>query len=242
MLKITFLKLIVDIGNTRIKLALFKGKEIIRTTIVEEFTRESIDKFCKEDKFLSSIISAVRPFQEQEKELINLLESLVLDKDTPLPIISNYKSFVGSDRISAVVGASCLFPNKDILVFDSGTCLTMDFIDKEKTYQGGRITLGLDMRYKALHEFTSKLPMLSIQKKSFFIGTDTESSIISGVQQGILSEVLTLISDYKKQNNDFIVVFTGGDCLFFEKELKSSIFADPYLVLKGLNEILEFND
>ena len=75
-----------------------------------------------------------------------------------------------------------------------------------------------------------------------FIGTDTKSSIISGVQQGILSEVLTLISDYKKQNNDFIVVFTGGDCLFFEKELKSSIFADPYLVLKGLNEILEFND
>ena len=165
MVKIIFLKLIVDIGNTRIKLALFKGKEIIRTTIVEEFTRESIDKFCKKDNFVSSIISSVRPFQEKEKELINLLESLVLDKDSLLPIISNYKSFVGSDRISAVVGASCLFPNKDILVFDSGTCLTMDFINKEKTYQGGRITLGLDMRYKALHEFTSKLPMLSNKRR-----------------------------------------------------------------------------
>ena len=137
MLKITFLKLIVDIGNTRIKLALFKGKEIIRTTIVEEFTRESIDKFCKEDKFLSSIISAVRPFQEQEKELINLLESLEIAKS-----VSNNDVITDDGKTNTYTNLEVY---KDILVFGCG--IEIHFIDKEKTYQGGRITLGLDRSY-----------------------------------------------------------------------------------------------
>jgi type III pantothenate kinase len=245
LIKINLLKLIIDIGNTRIKLALFLEKKIVRSQIVEEFSVLSINSFCKNDKFSSSIISSVRPLNKKEKDLVNSMNSVVLDKNTPLPIKSNYKSSVSgnnSDRISSVIGASYLFPNKNIWVFDAGTCLTMDFIDKEKIYHGGRITLGLNMRYRALNHFTSTLPMLSMQKDSFFKGNNTKDSIISGVQQGILSEVRTLISDYRKQKNDFIVVFTGGDYLFFEKELKSSIFADPYLVLKGLNEILDFNE
>jgi len=236
------LKLIIDIGNSRIKLALFDLKKMISSKVVENFDYANINNFCQNNKITSSIISSVRCLSENEKKVVNTLDCLVFNKDTLLPIKSNYRSHVGSDRISAVIGASFLYPNKDIWVFDSGTCLTMDFIDKEQTYHGGRITLGFDMRYKALNHFTSNLPMLSMQKTSFFKGNNTESSIISGVQQGILSEVRELISDYRKQNNDFIVVFTGGDYAFFEKELKSSIFANPYLVLKGLNEILDFNE
>ena len=97
------------------------------------------------------------------------------------------------------------------------------------------------MRYKALNDYTSELPKLSLKNKSYFKGKTTESSIISGVQQGIIAEVKMLISDFKKYNDDFIVLFTGGDSAFFEKELKSSIFADQFLVLKGLNEILDYN-
>ena len=114
--------------------------------------------------------------------------------------------------------------------------------DKEdKNYDGGRITLGIEMRYKALNDYTSELPKLSLNNQSYFKGKTTESSIISGVQQGIIAEVKMLISDFKKYNDDFIVLFTGGDAAFFEKELKSSIFADQFLVLKGLNEILDYN-
>ena len=127
------------------------------------------------------------------------------------------------------------------MVFDAGTCLTADYIDKNKNYDGGRITLGLEMRYKALRDYTSELPKLSLNNKSYFKGKTTETSIISGVQQGIIAEVKMLISDFKKYNDDFIVLFTGGDAAFFEKELKSSIFADQFLVLKGLNEILDYN-
>lgn len=242
MIKNIFLKLIIDIGNTRIKLALFNKKEIIRNKVVSNLTKESIDDFCKDDAITSSIVSAVRSLSDKENNLINSLKCIFFNKETVLPIKSSYKSYIGSDRISAVVGASCLFPDKNIWVFDAGTCLTIDFIDKEKKYHGGRITLGLKMRYKALNDYTSELPLLSIKDSSNFKGDDTDSSIISGVQQGIISEVRTLISDYKKENDDFIVVFTGGDLSFFEKELKSSIFADPFLVLRGLNEILDYND
>ncbi len=241
-MKNVFLKLIIDIGNTRIKLALFDKKEIVRHNVVSDLSKESIDNFCKGDTITSSIVSTVRSLSNQENDLINSLKCILLNKETALPIKSSYKSYIGSDRISAVIGASYLFPDKDIWVFDAGTCLTIDFIDKEKKYHGGRITLGLKMRYKALNDYTSELPLLSIKDSSNFKGDDTESSIISGVQQGIISEVRALISDYKQENDDFVVVFTGGDLSFFEKELKSSIFADPFLVLRGLNEILDYND
>ena len=241
-MKNIFLKLIIDIGNTRIKLALFNKKEIVRHNVVLDLSKESIDNFCKGDVITSSIVSTVRSLSNQENDFINSLECILLNKETALPIKSSYKSYIGSDRISAVIGASYLFPDKDIWVFDAGTCLTIDFIDKEKKYHGGRITLGLKMRYTALNDYTSELPLLSIKDSSSFKGDDTESSIISGVQQGIISEVRALISDYKQENNDFVVVFTGGDLSFFEKELKSSIFADPFLVLRGLNEILDYND
>jgi type III pantothenate kinase len=160
------------------------------------------------------------------------------------PVNSKYISMesLGMDRLSAVIGAGCIFPKKNILVFDAGTCLTIDCLDSNMNYLGGRISPGLSMRFQALNNFTDKLPLLSSSKGAKFIGNDTNSSIIAGVQNGIIAEVSNFISDYTKQNKDIIVVFTGGDCFFFEKELKISIFADPFLVLKGLNEILDFNE
>jgi type III pantothenate kinase len=127
-------------------------------------------------------------------------------------------------------------------VFDAGTCLTIDFITKEKAYKGGRISPGIAMRYKALHQFTNQLPLCNYSSETVFMGYDTESSIISGVQQGILAEVREIINVYKKENKETIITVTGGDCFFFEKELKNSIFANPNLVLIGLNEILDYNE
>ena len=126
-----------------------------------------------------------------------------------------------------------------IFGYQSLTCLTIDFITKEKVYKGGRISPGIVMRYQALHQFANQLPLCSISPASGLMGYDTESSIISGVQQGILAEVSEIINVYKKENKETIICVTGGDCFFFEKELKSSIFANPNLVMIGLNEILE---
>ena len=242
MIKFNFLKLIVDIGNSRIKLALFEKKQLVKHEIITKLSKKSITAFCGSEAINSSIFSSVRLMSKLDQDIIKYFNGILLDDNTPLPITSNYKSKIGTDRLSAIVGASFLFPNENIWVFDAGTCLTVDYIDKNKIYQGGRITLGLEMRYKSLNRFTSKLPKLSLCDESFFKGDTTEKSIISGVQQGILAEVRTLISDFEEDNEDFILVFTGGDASFFEKELKSSIFADQFLVLKGLNEILDYNE
>ena len=200
--------------------------------------------FIQNHKITSSILSTVKKNNAEISAIVKVYSPEVFSEKTPLPIINSYKTplTLGKDRLAAVVGASVLHPGKDILVFDAGTCLTIDFINSNKEYIGGRISPGIKMRYSALHTFTDKLPLIKSEKNVLVIGNDTKTSIISGVQQGILAEVKTIISEYKSQNTDTVFVFTGGDSFYFEKELKNSIFANPNLVLIGLNEILDYNE
>jgi len=237
-------KLIIDIGNTAVKIALFKGKQLQNTAILDECTLKNILGFVNNQDISGTIISSVKDINVDIKNLIHHFDALFLDFNTLLPIIIDYKTpnTLGNDRIAAVVGAAVLFPKQDVLVFDAGTCLTIDFITKEKVYKGGRISPGIEMRYKALHQFTNQLPLCNYSSETVLMGCDTESSIISGVQQGILSEVREIINVYKKENKKTIITVTGGGCFFFEKELKNSIFANPNLVLIGLNEILDYNE
>ena len=176
--------------------------------------------------------------------LLSLMTPPYLSDKHLLPIKNNYKTneTLGKDRLAAVVGASFLYPERDIIVFDIGTCLTIDIINKKREYIGGRISPGILMRYKALHTFTDKLPLVKQEKSTFMIGNDTTTSISSGVQQGILAEIKLAVSEYRLHKNDAVAVVTGGDCFFFEKELKNSIFVNPNLVLIGLNTILDFNE
>ena len=154
----------------------------------------------------------------------------------------NYNNIndLGKDRLAAIIGAINLYTNKNILILDIGTCLTIDLVNNNN-YLGGRISPGLDMRYKALNKFTAKLPLCEKISKNLKYGNSTLSSIQSGVQNGMIDEIDTLITEFKQENKNNIVIATGGDCFFFEKELKNSIFADQFLVLRGLNEILDFN-
>ena len=238
------MKLIIDIGNTAVKIALFKGKQLHNTTIFDHCTLKNILGFVNNQHISATIISSVKDTNTVIEKLIDHFNALFLDFNTFLPIVIDYKTpnTLGGDRVAAVVGASVLFPKQDVLVFDAGTCLTSDFIAKEKVYKAGRISPGIEMRYKALHQFTNQLPLCNYSSESKLMGYDTESSIISGVQQGILSEVREIINVYKKENKETIIIVTGGDCFFFEKELKKSIFANPNLVLIGLNEILDYNE
>jgi type III pantothenate kinase len=97
------------------------------------------------------------------------------------------------------------------------------------------------MRYTALHTFTSKLPLLLINKPNNFIGNSTNESINSGIVNGVIQEIEGVIRQYKKKYLDLTVVLTGGDTNFLAKQLKSSIFANQNFLLEGLNEILIFN-
>ena len=238
------MKLIIDIGNTTVKTALFEDKQLITSSVLSDCSLQNMVDFVGKHIVSSAIISSVKELNVEVEKIIQHFNALFLDEKTPLPITIDYETpnTLGKDRIAAVVGASALFPKQDVLVFDAGTCLTIDFISKDKIYKGGRISPGIEMRYKALHQFTGKLPLCEFSERSMFMGKDTESSIISGVQQGILAEVQEIIKVYKMENKEVIIAVTGGDCFFFEKELKSSIFANPFLVMEGLNEILDYNE
>ena len=234
------MNLIIDIGNTLVKYAVFNNDQLVEILKTSEIETGKVNTLIKEFDIKNVIISSVRKEMNWNLDV----EVIHLSHKTSLPINLNYKTpeTLGKDRIANIVAVSEEYPNKNAVVIDAGTCITYDFINKNKEYLGGRISPGLEMWYKSLNEFTELLPKLSVSGKSKFIGDDTDSSIFSGVEQGVLSEVDSLISVFRKENEDLIVVVTGGDTFFFENALKNSIFADQNLVLKGLNIILKYNE
>jgi type III pantothenate kinase len=240
------MNLVIDIGNTFTKLAIFREGEIVHKTSTEDFTAGYLENirnsFPGIDK---AILSTVK---KREPALLGHLKQsfsyfLELDHLTPLPIINNYETPVtlGNDRLAAVVGANTIFPDSNVLVIDIGSAITYDFIDAENKYQGGNISPGMKMRFRALHEYTSNLPLVEPSGKDPDIGKNTTDAIRKGVQNGIANEMDGFIDDMKSEYRDLKIIVTGGDCNFFDNSLKNSIFVDLNLILKGLNRILDHN-
>ncbi len=238
--------LIIDIGNSRTKVAVFNNGELMICFPVEEFEYKDF-KILKEDypSINAAIISSVR---EKPEELIEILKTelkpvLFLSHETKIPIENCYKTpeTLGKDRLAAVVGANFLFPDRDLLVIDAGTAVTYDFINKENQYKGGFITPGLSMRFKALHQFTNKLPLLHTDSPGDYSGNDTNSSIIGGIQYGLNGEINSVFNYFNTFSENLFIILTGGDTKYFEKLLKSYNFVSLEITLIGLNRILEFN-
>jgi len=239
------MNLIIDVGNTRIKAAVFENDKLIELVVLEEVELvKKVDFLMSKYPIRAGILSSVKVFSE---ELLNDIKKrmsvLVLSSSTKVPFINLYKTptTLGVDRIALVANAVKKFPNQNVLIIDAGTCLTFDMVNSEKEYFGGAISLGVEMRYRSLNKFTSKLPFLEKDMPKNFIGSTTDENIHSGVINGVLNEVKGVISQYEKENRLLTIVLTGGDTYFLAKQLKSSIFANPNFVLEGLNTILIHN-
>jgi type III pantothenate kinase len=163
--------------------------------------------------------------------------------NTTVPIINNYGSpeTLGKDRLAGVIGAKHWMPNSNILVIDAGTAITYDLVTANGEFLGGGISPGIAMRYKALHTFTGRLPLLDYYGDAELIGTDTASSIHSGVLNGAVAEMEGIIKGYQPLYPGLKIILTGGDHNYFDKRLKIKTFAALNLVLEGLNLILNFN-
>ncbi len=240
------MNLVIDIGNTFIKVFVFEKRKISftqkisSTNILKIF--DLINDFQKpENIIVSSVIKLPDDFY---RKINNIAKKIFfLDEKTNLPIVNKYKSktSLGKDRIAAAVGANTIFPNTNVLVIDAGTAVTLDFVNENNEYHGGNISPGMQMRFKALNAFTNKLPLLDKSEQFFLTSNNTNDAIISGVQNGIIFEIDTYINEYKKKYVDLKVILTGGDSFFFEHKLKNRIFAKPFLTAVGLNRILEYN-
>ena len=192
-----------------------------------------------------AILSSVKPVDE---ELIRFLSQnfqlfIELDHHTPLPIENLYETpeTLGKDRIAAAVGANELFPGQNILIIDAGTAITYDVVSEKNEFLGGNISPGLQMRFKALNQFTGKLPLINYSNEFQLIGRNTEEAIRAGVQNGILYEIERTIETFNRNYENLQIVMTGGDSIFFDKKLNYSIFVHFNLTLIGLNRILEHN-
>jgi len=242
------MKLVIDIGNTLSKVAVFDGADIVELNTTQKISVEYFQNLLKSlQDIQSSIIAHVADIDEQIiNYLASVLNLIVLSETTPLPFVNKYETplSLGYDRIAAVAGASGIFPNQNVLVIDAGSCITYDFIKSGKEYMGGGISPGLKMRFSALNTFTDKLPLINsdLEKSVRLIGTDTKKSILSGVQNGILHEVDGIIDSYKMLFPGIKIVLSGGNYKYFDKTLKNNIFATPNIVLRGLNRILDFNE
>ncbi|WP_445732057.1 type III pantothenate kinase [Mariniflexile sp.] len=240
------MNLIIDVGNSFVKLAVFKGdqikhKEVVEINLILERVKAIKYKFRTVKK---AIISSVGKLSETDVKVISLyFKVLILNSDTKLPYTSLYKTpkTLGVDRMALVSASVNHSPNKNVLIIDAGTCITYDFINQMNEHLGGAISPGLRMRYKSLNNLTANLPLLDTDLPNNIIGISTEESIHSGIVYGVLKEIDGVIEDYRRKYSDLTVILTGGDGNFLSKQLKSSIFATSNFLLEGLNFILQFN-
>jgi type III pantothenate kinase len=240
------MNLVIDVGNTLVKTAIFDRGNIIEHQVHENLTADIINDVIQGFPHIDAcIIGSVRELPDNILGMFPPeIEVLLLKPETDLPISHRYKTLdtLGADRIAGVVAVHALYPGKNVLLIETGTCITYDLISADGIYQGGGISPGLHMRFMALHTFTHKLPLIEPVSNPALLGDSTETSILSGVVNGLKAEVEGIISLYESNYENLTIILSGGNLDYFDKNLKNNIFAVPNIVLTGLNIILEFND
>jgi type III pantothenate kinase len=235
--------LIIDAGNTRIKVFVFEEDTLVLNAVLEIGSFEKkILKIFRDFQIHKTILSSVGSFQERIVAVVSEKSELVLlSSKTSVPFKNLYgtPNTLGVDRIALVSAASVCFPCKNVLIIDAGTCVTFDLLNNKNEYLGGGIAPGLKMRYKALHTFTEKLPNLEFKDPKELVGKNTEGSIHSGVVNGLVAEVKGVLEQYEQRYPDLTIVLTGGDMIYLSKRLKNSIFANPNFLIEGLHAILK---
>ena len=237
--------LTVDIGNTATKLGLFRKNKLLSTHILRQPTHQKIVQFGIKRMVNNIIISSVNNnvtihTQRLKPYFENVIE---LTHELKLPLTLNYKtpSKLGKDRIAAAVGGAALFPDQNLLVIDAGSAITFDVVTSEGTFLGGNISPGLQMRFRALNEFTNQLPLLRKQETTPTFGKNTSEAMLAGVQNGIIFEIDRYIEIVQTTYTLSQIIMTGGDSKFFDNKLKYPIFAEPNLTSFGLYKILKHN-
>ena len=232
--------LVIDAGNTSVKVAVFNNGKL---TDAQRIDYTAFNSYTEGNYSEKTIISSVLSKEKTNDLSLKFDSPLIVGSSTKIPITIEYtsKNTLGIDRICNAVFAASQIKEGVAVVIDIGTCVKFDLVDSNKNYLGGSISPGIDLRYKSLNDYTGNLPLLDKKEKAPLVGTDTKSSIHSGVINGIKAEIHRLMEQYSSQFNDLTFFVTGGDARYFDLESKNGIFADENLTLKGLYEIYRFN-
>lgn len=238
------MKLTLDIGNTYSKYGFFTGNNLSEQGLVHGLDELGAFLKSRSEDFERAIVCSVRYKYEQLSHLFpDSKEVLYLDHQTRIPVSMSYTTpeTLGMDRLAAVIGASELFPDKPVMVIDIGTCITYDYMNQSGVFEGGIISPGVELRYKAMHEYTQRLPLLDDREAETLIGDSTANAMRSGVINGITGEIEYMISQFLLKTPDLKVIITGGGAKIFESRIKADIFVALEIVLVGLNRVLDCN-
>jgi type III pantothenate kinase len=237
--------LTIDVGNTRIKSAVFESNTILETSFfLNENFKIAIENILnKYDKITILVVASVGKLEKDAfKSFSNRVKVYFVSRNNDFPFQNNYATLetLGIDRMVLATGAVLQFPKLNRLVIDVGTCVTYDFIDENDIYQGGAISPGIRLRYESMHNYTAKLPLLELEEPENVIGKSTNQSLHSGVINGLTFEIDGYIEALKSRNENFIIILTGGDTNFLAKRLKNTIFANSNFLLESLNNFYQY--
>ncbi len=239
------MNLCVDIGNTRVKIGLFRGKKLLEQSIWTAWTLQELIDFGNQAGVKNVLFSTVaEPDPDMQEQMSAYFHTLELSANTPLPFENRYATpeTLGKDRLAAVAGAQALFPGEHCLVIDFGTCIKYDLITAAGLYLGGNIAPGAKMRIKAMHHFTARLPEVPMEMPEDFTGNNTTSALQNGALRGMALEIEGFVGLFAQKHQPLRLLLTGGDAHFFEPYLNISNHTNvPDLTLHGLNNILMYN-
>ncbi|MEP6597424.1 MAG: type III pantothenate kinase, partial [Ginsengibacter sp.] len=233
-----------DFGNTRLKCAVFNNSELKELIVLENDLSSTIENIIQQYHPSKSILSSVIDHNiEVETLLSSATKFHKLTNQTKLPFTTpvGKPETIGADRLALVAAAVHFYPQQHNLIIGLGSCITYNFVNKFHEFLGGGISPGLEMRFKAMNQFTAKLPLVKANSDFPLVGYDTRTNLLSGVILGMSKEMDGMIDEYDLRYSNFNVHLTGGDMGFFVPHLKNKIFADPHLIYKGLYAISETN-
>lgn len=240
------MNLIIDIGNTLAKLAVIDGGRIVAQQSAGRFHPAMADTMLTAwpgvDK---AVVCSTRGDAEAVAAMVRpkVRYCLEFTPRTPVPIRNDYHTpeTLGRDRLAAAVGAAELFSGCNLLIVDFGTALTIDLVTADGTFRGGFISPGVRCRFRALHDYTAKLPLCMPAEEMLPLGITTETAVTQGVMNSVAYEIEGYLARMEEEFEGLRTIFTGGDAKYFVKRIKNTIFADCNLVFRGLNRILEYN-
>lgn len=239
------MNLVIDVGNTRSKYAFFEEDRLIEACYSTDRLFEDIGRRKEEGKTIDVFLSGSGKIGEEIKLLLRELADSWLEASPqmklPLQIGYDTPATLGFDRIAICVGAMSMKPGIPLLVIDSGTCITYNYVSAEGVFLGGNISPGLEMRFRGLHHFTAKLPLVEPAENYGGMGKTTEEAIRNGVMDGMLFEVDNYIRNFVNDHADGQVLITGGNSHYLGKRLNSKVLFCRYLGFMGLNSILRYS-
>ncbi len=239
------MNLIVDIGNSRIKVAVVSHKRVVESTVMDLYDHSVVEDITSRYEITRAIVSSTRGSQSSIVDSVRSLvgRCLLFDEKVAVPIGVQYSTphTLGRDRLAAAVGACEIYGKGDMLLVDFGSAITIDLVTRHGGFEGGVISPGVAMRFRALHEYTASLPLCAPTDEIVGVACSTKEAIEQGVMSGVVYEVEGHIVRMREKYDKISVIFLGGDAKYFEKRVKNTIFANQDLLFVGLSRILDYN-